>query len=380
MNKKLSIITAVLGITALLGVVAIIGQAHLRDNKALDKISLDAKAAKFVKKNPVKAMIYGLWVNGQPVSINALGESMTQVPANTKMHVRIGGITEPMLTTLLMQLVDNKQVALDDSIAKWFPNLPNANQVTLHMLANGTSGYPDYVYNETFMDKELSEPFKHWTSNELIDYAMEKEPLFEPGSNQHYSHTDYVLLGEIISQIQKQPIAQIFEEMIFRKSEMHNTAFNLTPEIPSPVLHAFSQDRKIYEDSTFWDPSWTSTSGAITSTIGDLGKWGQDFMEGDFLTPAANAQLRAPDTVGKGNNKPDLYFAMGFGVANHWLIQNPSFGGYSGIFAILPEKQIVFVAFNTQQESDKDDVNYSQVFWQQIASNLAPEYPLPTME
>lgn len=338
---------------------------------------LDKKIQHFVEKKPVKAMIYGLWIQGEPISIKALGESMTAVPAASKMHFRIGGITETMLTTVLMQLVEQNKLSLDAKVARWFPDLPNAKEVSLKMLANGTSGYPDYVFNKKFDEIDSKQPFKKWSDKELLDLAFLEPPLFKPGTNQHYSHTDYILLGSILSQATHKPIAQLLQTHILAPLGLKETRFDLTAEIPSPVLHSFSSVRTIYEDATFWSPSWTASSGSMVSTIEDLGKWANAWLQGSLLTAASTRQLRAADNVGKGSNKSNLYFAMGFGVANHWLMQNPAFGGYSGIFAVLPEKNIVFIAFNTIQPEDKTNSNWSKILWQELGAELSPENPVP---
>ncbi|MBA2710670.1 MAG: beta-lactamase family protein [Tatlockia sp.] len=350
---------------------------HPFANAEINQVFLDKKVQNFVKAKPVKAMVYGLWIKGQPISIKALGESMTAVPATTEMHFRIGGVTETMLTTVLMQLVERNKIALDAKIARWFPDLPNASEVSLQMLANGTSGYPDYVFNKKFDEIDSKHPFKKWTDKELIDLAFLQPPLFKPGASQHYSHTDYVLLGNILSQIANKPLGELLQSNILTPLGMKETRFDLTAEIPSPVLHSFSDVRTIYEDATYWSPSWTSSSGSMVSTINDLGKWANAWLKGSLVTPESTKQLRATDTVGKGSNKPNLYFAMGFGVANHWLMQNPSFGGYSGIFAVLPEKNIVFIAFNTLQPGDKTNTNWSKILWQVLATELSPENLVP---
>ncbi len=344
---------------------------------AIQQPWLDNKIQLFIKDKPVKAMVYGLWINGKPISVRAVGDSMTSVPASKDMHFRIGGVTETLLTTALMILVEKKDLSLDDKVARWYPNLPNAEQVDLKMLANGTSGYPDYVYNEDFIKVAIEQPFKHWSDKELIDYAFLTEPLFKPGTSQHYSHTDYVILGSILAQVSNQSLNQLFHSLILNKLGMKKTQFDRTATIPAPVLHSFSQDRGIYEDATFWDPSWTASSGSMTSTIEDLGIWANTWMSGNLLTDNSTQQLRAPETVGKGKNTNELYFAMGFGIANHWLIQNPRFGGYSGVFAVLPEKQIVFIAFNTLKPTINDTNNLSVALWKELAADLAPEYPLP---
>lgn len=136
---------------------------------AVSQAWLDNKVKAFVKHQPVKAIIYGLWVDGKPVSINSLGDSMTAVPATKLMHFRIGGVTETLLTSVLMKLAEQNKLGLDDKVARWFPKLPNASEVTLRMLANGMSGYPDYVYNKKFIDLATNQPFKHWSDR--LDFS-----------------------------------------------------------------------------------------------------------------------------------------------------------------------------------------------------------------
>jgi hypothetical protein len=56
-----------------------------------------------VKKEMValhlKAVIYRVTVNGKPVVTNALGESLTGVPATTNMHFRNGSVVFSYLST-----------------------------------------------------------------------------------------------------------------------------------------------------------------------------------------------------------------------------------------------------------------------------------------
>ena len=331
----------------------------------------------FVQGNPVRSIIYGIWVNGFPISVSAMGESMTNVPATTNLHFRIGGVTQTMLTTLLMQLVERGVVSLDDRVARWFPTLPNADLVSLQMLANGTSGYPDYIFNDLFQQVSTILPYKEWTTLELLDYAFMAPPLFPPNTSQHYSHTDSVILGSILSQATNTPFDQLLYLMVLNPLGLGETRFSLAARMPLPVLNSYSSVRNIYEDSTFWNPSWVSYSGSMFSTIYDLGKWANAWILGSLISPTSTQILRAPFTVGKGNNTATLYFAMGFVYANHWLFQNPSFGGYSGIFAVLPEKNMVFIAFNTINSGDDSNINWSAALWKQLAKELAPEYPLP---
>jgi hypothetical protein len=67
---------------------------------------------------------------------------------------------------------------------------------------------------------------------------------------------------------------------------MKDTQFPVDQEIQSPVLHAFTLDRKFYEDCTYWNPFWRSTPGLPTSNIRDLGKWGPILGTGRLISPS----------------------------------------------------------------------------------------------
>jgi D-alanyl-D-alanine carboxypeptidase len=131
---------------------------------------------------------------------------------------------------------------------------------------------------------------------------------------------------------------------------MKDTQFPVNQEIQSPVLHAFTMDRKSYEDCTYWNPFWGSTPGLPNSNIHDLCKWGPILGTGRLISPAHFQEQIAPTSVGKGRNKPDLYFAYGFVVSNGWIVQNPSINGYSGAFAYNLSSRVTIVVEATKSE------------------------------
>src|SRR5437773_6965766 len=110
-----------------------------------DQASAIAKIVqKAMKTEHLRAVIVKVTQGDKVVISQAFGESMTGVPATTAMYFRDGAVAFSYLATLLLQFVDEHKVKLDDTIERWMPDLPQANKVTLKMLANQTSGYPDY--------------------------------------------------------------------------------------------------------------------------------------------------------------------------------------------------------------------------------------------
>lgn len=327
------------------------------------------------EKHNLKAVVFGIWKNNKLITSGALGESMEGTPATTDMHFRIGAVTETMLTTLLLQLVDEGKVKLDDPISQWRPELPNANLVTLKMLANSTSGYPDFEKSEEFEKDFHKNVFKQWTTKELLDYAFKSPPLFEPGTQWSYSHTNFMILGDILEKITHQSIPQLFQGRIFNKLGLNHTEASLTPMLKHPVLHAYTSERGIYEDSTYWSPSWTSFSGLVSSNMEDLGKWIHAFGTGTLLSKESYQIMHTPVSIKKGDRERG--FALGFVVLNSWFVQIPRFGGYSGYFAYLPEKKLGIVIFNTLNPQNSTEVNYSQMIVTELIENLTPDHLLP---
>src|SRR5690349_16304306 len=150
----------------------------------------------------LKAAIVRVTVDGQEIVTEAVGESMTGVPAGTNMHFRNGAVAISYVSTLLLKLVDEQKLSLDDKLSKFLPEIPHADQVTLGQLAQMTSGYVDYVIGNTKMnDAAYADPFRRWTVHELLQYAVNQPLLYKPGTNWSYAHTNYLLLGLALEKV-----------------------------------------------------------------------------------------------------------------------------------------------------------------------------------
>ena len=226
---------------------------------AAGEVAAAAKAA--MEKYHLKAVLVRVTEGTQEVATLAMGESMTGVPATTDMHFRNGAVAISYLGTVLLQLVDEGKVGLDDTIDRWLPNALASDKVTLRMLINCTSGYPDYVAQKSFVDALYANPFRAWTTEEQLSYVAGKPLLYEPGTNWSYAHTNFVRLGEALSAITGKPVEELIRERVVEPLGMKGTQSHQTAAIPEPVLHAYTKERGTYEESTFWNPSWTLAKG-----------------------------------------------------------------------------------------------------------------------
>ena len=148
------------------------------DADAIRKIVQDVS-----QKDGSKAVEFGMWQGDREILTTALGRSMTEVPAATNMHYRIGGIAETFMSTLLLMLEEQGRIDLDEKISRWFPNLLGADQVTVRMLVSNTAGYIDYVTVPDFSNLQDAQPFRTFTDDELINYSVRDGKMqFAPGT------------------------------------------------------------------------------------------------------------------------------------------------------------------------------------------------------
>ena len=341
-----------------------------------------------MENNDLKAALVRVTQNGEEVATVVRGESMTGVPATEEMHFRNGAVGISYLGTVLLQLDDEGVVDMDDTIDAWLPDLPASDQITLRMLANSTSGYVDYVPMDSFIDAVDEDPFRAWKPEELIKMSTDEPLLYEPGTNWSYSHANFVILGEALAAITGTPVEDLIRERIVEPLGMKNTKSYQTAEIPEPVLHAYDPERGTYEESTFWNPSWTLAEGAVMITdIRDLATSARAIGSGELLSAESYEEQIGPSTVGLGvptdtcqkevcrEQLPTAYFGLGTIVQGGWVMQSPSFFGYGAIQAYLPSEDLAIATSATVEEDAEDGLNGGQKVFEEIAAVLAPDNP-----
>ncbi len=337
----------------------------------------------------LKAVIVRITVDGKEILTEAVGESMTGVPATPQMHFRNGAVAISYVATLLLRLVDEKKVRLDDKLSTWLPDVPHADRVTLGQLAQMTSGYPDYVLgNEEFDKAFYADPFKQWTTDELLAQVVSRPLLYPPGTNWNYAHTNYLLLGKALEKATGLEMPKLLQDKVLGPLGLSQTANSDTPEIPPPVLHAFSAERGRYEETTFWNPSWTITHGAIqTTNIYDLEATARGIGSGRLLSGDSYQKMASTDLRGKTRaqagcptcaEQNDIYtYGLGIVISGHWLLQNPMFAGYAGVEAYLPSQKIALAVVTTFDEQAFDAqgnyANEADTLFRRIGAELASD-------
>jgi D-alanyl-D-alanine carboxypeptidase len=328
----------------------------------------------------LRATIMRVDTGEQPLVNAGFGNSMKGRPASPKMYFRIGSMAIPYLINLLLQLEDEGKLSLDDKLAEYRPNFPEANEVTLRMLANVTSGYPDWVQrNEPFQQLLFENPFRQWTSNELLHWAFTQPVGCAPGTCFQYAHTNFAILSQVISQVTGQPISKLMRERVLEPLGLDQTQISRYPAMPGEALHAYTGERGVYEDSTFWSPSWTIGDGTVmASPMADVVHGARELGRGALISAQANKARIAPTSVGViPKFSKHLYYALGITLANGWEFQNPFIDGYTGASAYLKAQDISVGIVTTQlPQSSSNGVGYAPILLARLSDYLSPAHKI----
>jgi CubicO group peptidase (beta-lactamase class C family) len=353
----------------------------------------------------LKAVIVRVTIDDEEIVTQAVGDSMPGVPATTDMHFRNGAVAISYVSTALLQLVDEKKVSLDDKVSTWLPDIPYTDKVTLGQLAQMTSGYVDYVTTPELSNEQYANPFRTFTPEDLIAISTKHPLLYEPGTNWNYSHTNYVILGLALEKITGQNVAALLREKVLGPLGLDNTTDPGTPAITEPALHAYTSERRqalkipagtpFYEESTYWNPSWTITRGAIqTTNIYDLNATAVAIGTGRLLSRESYQKMVTKDLIGKTTTLPGCTtcfpqfagYTYGLGIisSGNWLLQNPLFSGEAGAFAYLPSQKVAIAVAVTFDQAAFDPItgdyeNSADVLWRKIAAALVPSDAPPML-
>jgi D-alanyl-D-alanine carboxypeptidase len=230
--------------------------------------------------------------DGHKIRLHAAGASK---PTD---RFRAGSITKSFVSTLALQLVGERKLALSDTVERWLPGvLPYGDHVTVRQLLQLTSGVPD---DQEFVEAEWikGNMAKTWSPRELVALVADKKPDFAPGTAWAYSNTNYTLAGMVIERVTGHSLGDELERRIFGPLHLRHTSFPVgETEIAGSHVHGFALLDGELRDVTELNPSGTWGPGNLVSTTSDIAHFWRALLGGKLLAPA---QLKAMKTTVPG--------------------------------------------------------------------------------
>lgn len=227
---------------------------------------------------------------------SSLGPDTVQATSNTQ--YRIGSITKVFTATMIFQLIDEGKLSLDTKLSKYFPQMPNAEKITVLDLLSHTSGLTDYV-NDVIDKTWITNPH---SKIELLDSIAKKNVWFEPGIKQQYCNSGYLLLSYILEKITGKTYSSLLEARIVNKLGLRNTISGLANNSSTTEARLYRMVDKWTTIKDIYFPNVIGV-GDILSTPADLLRFMNALTSGKLISQVSYTQM----TAFKGQN----YFAAG---------------------------------------------------------------------
>ncbi|GAA2967084.1 serine hydrolase domain-containing protein [Kitasatospora cinereorecta] len=215
---------------------------------------------------------------------------------------RAGSITKTFVATVVLQLVDEGELRLSDSVEAHLPGLIRGQgndgaRITLRSLLTHTSGLYDYTEALPATDPAVTgaagpsaQPLAPGTA---IRTALAHAPATAPGAYA-YSNTNYVLLGLIVQRVTGHPYAAEIQRRVLTPLHLSGTSLpGARSALPVPHSRGYhrSADDGTLRDVTAIDPRIAGAAGELVSTLADLNHFYAALLGGRLLSPAQLATL-----------------------------------------------------------------------------------------
>lgn len=273
-----------------------------------------------------------------------LADIETKTPVTPETKFRIGSVSKQFTAAAMLRLAEQKKLSLDDTLAKYYPDFPKADGVTLRQLLTHTSGLHSYTDKPEFISrvKEAIEPAK------LIEWFQNDPPDFEPGKGFHYNNSAYFLAGEIVAQVSGKSLNDYLQETFFEPLEMKSTGVYVNASPPEGMARGYSYTNEKFDPALDWDMSWAGGAGALYSTVGDLYRWNEALFNGKVVGNTSFKAATTPVELPKGVDGMNY----GYGLMMFEVKRLPAIGhggglnGWSSDLLRLPKQRCTVVALS----------------------------------
>ena len=179
----------------------------------------------YIEKNNQDIGSLSIFKDGKEVYNRSFGQkNVTDLVFNKDTKYQIGSISKLFTATLIFQLIEKGKLNLNDKLSGFYPQIPNAEKITIKNLLEHSSGLGDYAIvenNPTWLTKKVDE-------KTIIDEIIKQGVSFEPNEKTQYSNSGYYLLSRILEKKYNSNYYSILENNIIKPLKLKNiNSYNL---------------------------------------------------------------------------------------------------------------------------------------------------------
>ena len=242
---------------------------------------------------------------------------------------RIGSISKMFTATMIFQLIDEGKLTLTATLDQYFPEIPNAGKITIGNMLNHSSGLFNFTSDPSYLTW-MTTPKTH---EELLKIISDYKPVFEPGSKNEYSNTNYVLLGYIVEKIYNRPYAECLKNNIIKRIWLTGTSYGEKASAGNNECISFAFN-KTWQPLPETDMSIPGGAGAIVATADDLTKFISALFSNKLVSEKSLATMRTlTNGFGMGMFPESFNGKSGFGHGG-------SIDGFTSYLVYYPEDSL----------------------------------------
>lgn len=232
----------------------------------------------------------------------------TGAPATEGTLYRVASITKRFTALAILQLVEERELALDATLAELLPDRPApAGRVTVGELLTHTAGIPDVT---GLGDRYWSQIAQEVEPSELLALVPSDSLDFEPGTGYAYSNSGYLLLGRIVERVSGLAYPEYLRRRVFEPLGLDDTVYCADaadhPRLSRP--YSLREGRLLEAPPVHMSQGYST--GGVCSTAQDLARFVRALHHG-AVAPALHRRMTTPPTLPDGT---ELSYGFGVGV------------------------------------------------------------------
>jgi D-alanyl-D-alanine carboxypeptidase len=289
-------------------------------------------------------------------------KGLAKIETSTQMqtcHLQyLQSISKTYMAVAVLKLHEEGKINLDESFAAYLPvkhnkKITRANEITVRMLLNHTSGIAEYNFAPSYVSELLQHPDQIFSPEDYLGYIDGKPLDFEPGSKYSYRNTNYVILALMVDAITGDH-AKYISEVIFKPLGLTNTFYRASENyLTYPMLVNTYWDRHsngILENVSLLQRTNVASmigDDGIVTTPEDAVRFLKGLMENQLLNESTKNEKKTITRDTKGNER------YGLGLARATMVGQIGYGHSGGgigagceLYYFPEKKKYVFVAIN----------------------------------
>lgn len=310
---------------------------------------------------------FALAENNNPTFIKVVGFADVEKnqKANVNTQYRIGSISKTFTAVLVMKAVEEKKISLDKKLSDFYPEIPNADKITIGNLLQHRTG----IHNLTDEAEFLQYYTQPHTGNDLVNIIKKYKSDFAPGSKYEYSNSNFILLGLILEKIYKKPYAELIKNKIAKPLKLTLTGVGGKIDTSKNQAKSYQYSGGSYIAAPETDMSVPIGAGNIVSTPRELLTFILGLEQGKLITKENVDKMKHfIDDYGYGLVKFQFEKYTGFG-------HNGAIDGFRSELIYFPELKTA-VSFTVNQQ----DVDSDEIFSRMMAVATGKDFEIPNFQ